>query len=471
MCNTELLLCSSASASQFRSYFTRPSLPSPTVAQGTSITTTAEVTSHADTHTGSHAHIDDSSNSENENLDFSDIWGGYLSDLSEMDGYEMDEEEFAGGDDEVEHCVPRVIILETIQSPPYSKWRKLAVPAREARRIARYDCLKAVKMALNDIEKLVTSKRTKFEAGHNSLQAYRARAIQSCLHMVVNNNWRLIDASERAAEGQGFAGKWGGRLVQIWVSRWRKLRELPESEKGRHGKIYSLLDDPEVCHELRAYLWSNKWSMNLKKLSDFTKNKLIPNEQKKYLIDIVDQQMPRGLKQYMETELLPHIQMKVSKGISLRTACRWLHKEGFRYTSHKKALYYDGHEREDVVSYRQNDFLPKMKEYKSRLVRYVVGDCEKEIGLNLAPGVRPLVLVAHDEMTAQCNDDEKMSWIWKGEQPLKKKGVGRGVHQSEVICSTVGHLSIINITCLTLYSFLKRSFPLLKRHTLLDIKH
>jgi len=43
-------------------------------------------------------------------------------------------------------------------------------------------------------------------------------------------------------------------------------------------------------------------------------------------------------------------------------------------------------------------------------------------------------------MTAQCNDDEKMSWIWEGEQPLKKKGVGRGVHQSEIICSTVGHL-------------------------------
>lgn len=182
--------------------------------------------------------------------------------------------------------------METIQSPPYSKQRKLAVPTCEARHIARDDRLKALKMALNNIEKLVASKRTKFEAGHNSLQAYCARAIQSCLHMVVNNNWRLIDASERAAEGQGLAGKWGGRLVQTWVSRWRKLRELPESEKNRHGKIYSLLDDPEVCHELRAYLRSNKWSMNLKKLSDFTKNKLIPNEQKKYLIDIVDQQMP-----------------------------------------------------------------------------------------------------------------------------------------------------------------------------------
>jgi hypothetical protein len=26
----------------------------------------------------------------------------------------------------------------------------------------------------------------------------------------------------------------------------------------------------------------------------------------------------------------------------------------------------------------------------------------------------------------------------EGEQPLRKKGVGRGLHQSDIICSTVG---------------------------------
>jgi len=41
----------------------------------------------------------------------------------------------------------------------------------------------------------------------------RARSIQNCLHMVVNNERRLIDAFERAAESQGFAVKWGGRMV------------------------------------------------------------------------------------------------------------------------------------------------------------------------------------------------------------------------------------------------------------------
>jgi hypothetical protein len=249
-------------------------------------------------------------------LDFPDIRGGYLSDLSEMDenGYETDENEFEGGDS----VLPPVISgISAFPMQPPTKRRKLAVPARETRRIARDNRSMALKTALTDIEKHIASKQTKFAAGHNSLQAYRARSIQSCLHMVVKNDRKLIDASERAAEGQGFAGKWGGRLVRIWVSRWLKSRELPESERGHHGKVYSLLDAPEVCHELRAYLRSNKWSMNPKKLSEFTKKKLLPDEQKKYLIDIVDQQMPRGLKQYMEVELLPRIQMKVSKGIIL----------------------------------------------------------------------------------------------------------------------------------------------------------
>jgi hypothetical protein len=87
-----------------------------------------------------------------------------------------------------------------------------------------------------------------------------------------------------------------------------------------------------------------------------------------------------------------------------------------------------------------------MKKFESRLVEYVVGNVEKEIELQLAPGERKVVLMAHDEMTAQANDEATMSWVWQGEQPLKKKGVGRGLHQSDVICSTKGWLSEVSQT-------------------------
>jgi hypothetical protein len=43
-------------------------------------------------------------------------------------------------------------------------------------------------------------------------------------------------------------------------------------------------------------------------------------------------------------------------------------------------------------------------------------------------------------MTAQANDNREKSWILEGEQPLRKKGVGQGIHQRDVICSTMGWL-------------------------------
>jgi hypothetical protein len=41
--------------------------------------------------------------------------------------------------------------------------------------------------------------------------------------MVINNQRNLIDASEHAAESQGFAVKWGGRMARRWVASWIKL--------------------------------------------------------------------------------------------------------------------------------------------------------------------------------------------------------------------------------------------------------
>ena len=37
-------------------------------------------------------------------------------------------------------------------------------------------------------------------------------------------------------------------------------------------------------------------------------------------------------------------------------------------------------------------------------------------------------------------------WVWQGEQPLKKKGIGCGLHQSDMICSTFGWLKDVSQT-------------------------
>lgn len=186
--------------------------------------------------------------------------------------------------------------------------------------------------------------------------------------------------------------------------------------------------------------------MNPAKLAAFTQNELIPDKAEKYARHIVDKEMPQGLKKYLEVELFPRIHLKVGKGISLSTARRWLHREGFRYMQYKKALYYDGHDQPDVLDYRQKHFLPTMQQYRSQMIEYKIDEVETEILKQLKPGERKIVLVAHDESTMQANDGEKAGWVLDGEQPLKKKGPGRGLHQSDVICSTYRWLKGASVT-------------------------
>lgn len=270
------------------------------------------------------------------------------------------------------------------------------------------------------------------------------RSVQACLQLVVKGGSFLTPASEIASQAGGFSEEWGGRSVRRWTRAWIDRREMPWSDIGKHSKVDSLLDDPAVRAELRSYVRSNKWSMDPVKLAQYSKMEMVPAAATKYAEDIVNNEIPKGIKKYLELELFPRIHLKAVKGVSLNTARRWLRAEGFRYTQYKKAIYFDGHEHPDVVEDRQKHFLPFMAACRYRLVEYVVGDVDKEVDKrNVARWncVEPhLVLVAQDEMTAQANDDKGKGWIYDGEQPIKKKGVGRGQHQSDVICSTIGHL-------------------------------
>ncbi|KAF9489276.1 hypothetical protein BDN71DRAFT_1530069, partial [Pleurotus eryngii] len=253
---------------------------------------------------------------------------------------------------------------------PLLKRQKLDVSYRKRCAEEKEAKWNKLKQRLTNITKLLTSKKTEFSSGDQGLQACRARAIQSHLHLIINKCYRFIEASEKAAETHGFAAKWGGRQLCGWTREWVLKLMLPVSYHGRHVKVYSLLSDPAIAAELRAYMRSNKWSMDPQKLAQFSEQKMVPAAAKEYLEHLIDNEMPRGLKQYMELELFPQIHLKVGRGISVSTVRSWLHAEGFKYTTHKKGLYFDGHEQPDY--------------------------------------------------------------------PLRKKGAGRGIHQSDILCSTFG---------------------------------
>ena len=139
-----------------------------------------------------------------------DIFTGYLLDLSD-DELELQEDENVDTPGQLPASTPPNPPFP-VQAPPPLKCQKLDIPVRITRQNMKLTREAGLKKALTGIEKLIASKCDVFTAGRNGLQAYRGRAIQSCLHMMLNSKRGLVDASKRAAKSQGFAQNWGGEV-------------------------------------------------------------------------------------------------------------------------------------------------------------------------------------------------------------------------------------------------------------------
>ena len=78
----------------------------------------------------------------------------------------------------------------------------------------------------------------------------------------------------------------------------------------------------------------------------------------------------------------------------------------------RKGVYLDGHEREDVVKYRNEEFLPRMKEYEARMTRYVLdGDTLNPIEPTLEPGEKKIIALFQDESTFHANEFKSSTWF------------------------------------------------------------
>src|SRR6266540_3997192 len=199
-------------------------------------------------------------------VDKSAIFTGYLSDISDdehqieddsdLDRHADDERPMRASDHETLVSPVAETQFHTTHPPP-PKRRRLNVPSHVERQRVWKERWDSLEKALFDIEKLIASKKTKFDAGREGLQARRARAIQSYLFMVLKNKRNGRDASERAAEVQGFSVIWGGRLVRQWVRKWIDSRLVFESPVfcgflAIFGTVEAGAIKKKLCHESRC---------------------------------------------------------------------------------------------------------------------------------------------------------------------------------------------------------------------------
>ena len=125
---------------------------------------------------------------------------------------------------------------------------------------------------------------------------------------------------------------------------------------------------------------------------------------------------------------------KYSTKIHDDTARRWLIKLGFSRLHHQKGVYFDGHDRADVVAYR-NSYLTKMDELDKTSLT-----CYDNTPPELEPGQRPLIRVVHDECTFYANCDQSLFWGDNETTVLRSKSLGASIMVSDFIDEVAGYV-------------------------------
>ncbi|KAF9479060.1 hypothetical protein BDN70DRAFT_859047 [Pholiota conissans] len=112
----------------------------------------------------------------------------------------------------------------------------------------------------------------------------------------------------------------------------------------------------------------------------------------------------------------------IDKKITLRTAQRYLNALSYRFRAPLKGQYVDGHEREDVVFYREQTFLPQWRQLSERMFNWAEGDLP-EFGPH--PSGRRVIAWFHDESVFYAHDRRKKGWYHK-DAPAKPYAKGEG---------------------------------------------
>lgn len=232
------------------------------------------------------------------------------------------------------------------------------------------------------------------------------------LDPMLSFSWR--ECSLLAAKAAGH-GVYHARNIRTWIQQYLTTQKLP---LHRYGTFHSsILEDEDLAQDIQLHL------------IEIAKKGYIRAQ------DVVD---------YITT---PEVQERLgttgnARGITVRTAQRWLKKLKWRYAKKKNGMYIDGHEREDVVDYRKK-FVERWKDYEKRFVIFNnEGQVVSQPQGFAVPGVRfRLILVTHDESTFYENDRRKTKWVHEKEKAVaEKKGEGQSIMASDFLTVEWGRL-------------------------------
>ncbi|KAJ3816431.1 hypothetical protein F5880DRAFT_1619331 [Lentinula raphanica] len=156
------------------------------------------------------------------------------------------------------------------------------------------------------------------------------------LQSLTSGKWRASSIQAAVSLGRGtYCARQLRILARAYISD-RKL--LPNNPYGRWTT--SMLADEDLVTDISTYLQELGDEITAEKLVTFLAH---PDMMEKHSID---------------------------SRISIRTARRYLNSLNYRFSQPKKGQYKDGHDRADVVEYRDKKFIPQIYELLSRSVTF-----------------------------------------------------------------------------------------------------
>ena len=244
----------------------------------------------------------------------------------------------------------------------------------------------------------------------------RMEGMQAMLNFFITKQSTTFDAwgksSLQAAIGLGHGTDCARQLRKL-CRQFIDFRDLfPINPFGHWNK--SMLSNEDLTNEINLYLMELDKNISASKLVEFLGR---PDVRSRH---------------------------EIEKTISERTAQRYLKSLGYHWSTPKKGQYADGHEREDMVYYREKIFLPEWMKIAQRMESWSKENLP-EFGPRM-PGAE-VVVRFHDETVFYAHDRRKKGWYHKDESAKPYvKGEGASLMVADFVSAKFGWLRSHNGT-------------------------
>ncbi|KAG2207326.1 hypothetical protein INT45_012432 [Circinella minor] len=219
-------------------------------------------------------------------------------------------------------------------------------------------------------------------------------------------NTPIMKASQIAAKTAWIipSNHYRARAIRSYAHEYLHYGKISLHQQGKHIKRASLLSNEDIKEA------AQKWIITTK-----PEKRGIPE-----------------LLKYLNNTVIPSM-FNLPGNISASVLWNYMVEWGYSYRASKKTVYYDGHERVDVVQYRK-EWASKMVEYSQFMEKYDENDVNKVTMPTLPEGQQQIVMVTQDESTFYSNESPNNLWLLNNENPLRNKSPGGSIMVSEFQC-------------------------------------